>query len=270
MKPSLSIILTSGVLAFEATLRAAIPVVDAPRQAQAEVHHQQTMLVLTEVTLNQRAQLDLLNQQLLQLEQLNAVVGDPLKVTSMPGSEAVLGASTGSQISPAPGGDKIAIQASLSHLDGGHGLFAVVGASFKTLDGTEITRNESGYLPMAAIVGARSEHEATLKTVMERRQQLREGARQTLEAIGAATTLAEVQKLHAVLSAQHLELDANDRDLFFTAQKTELQDIDNRNNKERETLARNEEQAAEIRTALARMAESLQIKSQPLRLRRSR
>src|SRR5258706_198002 len=86
--------------------------------------------------------------------------------------------------------------------------------------------------PLFALTVSRTEQEATLKRVMERRQQLRDAARQTLEAIRVATTLTEVQKLQGVLAAQHLELDANDRDLFFAAQKTELQDIDNRNNKE--------------------------------------
>lgn len=271
MKTKRTLPILCVVLAFTPVARAALPVTDALRQAQAEVHHRETMLTLAEVTKNQRDQLTALNQQFTQLEKLNAVVGDPLKVTSLPGSEAVLGTSSGVAVgSTGSGGVAVTITASLAQLDGGHGIFTVIGDRFKTLDGTEVTRNESNYLPSAALIGARTDHEAVLKQVMERRQKLRDAGRQTLEAIRAASTLAEGQKLQGVLAALHLELDATDRDLFFAAQKTELQDIDNRNNKERQTTARNEEQATEIRTALARMTESLRPNTRPVSFRQNR
>lgn len=268
MKTTLPILCV--VLAFTPVARAAIPVTDALRQAQAEVHHRETMLTLAEVTKNQRDQLTALNQQFTQLEQLTAAVGDPLKVTSLPGSEAVFGTPSGATAAAGSAGVSVTITASLAQLDAGHGIFTVIGDRFKTLDGTEVTRNESNYLPSAALIGARTDHEAVLKQVMERRQKLREAGQQTLEAIRAASTLAEGQKLQGVLAALHMELDATDRDLFFAAQKTELQDIDNRNDKERQTTARNEEQATEIRTALARMTESLRPNTRPVSFRQNR
>jgi len=79
-----------------------------------------------------------------------------------------------------------------------------------------------------------------------------------------------VQMLQGILAGLHLELDATDRDLQFAAQRLQVQTVDNQNDRERQSLARQEEQATEIRLSLKRMSEALHPNTQPVSLHQTR
>jgi hypothetical protein len=249
------------LLTLTRTLASGIPVVDAAALAQRERHHAEAML-------QQRQQTGVLERQFGELRHLNNIIGDPGTVRSLPGFDVLrTPLRLGDVTDPAK---PLAAAVAATLADDGRGLFTVVGAQFKSLDGEAVKRLEQTFKPVSAMVDRRKEFEAVAQEVNQRRDQLRSAARQTIEQLRVATTIAETLKCQGVLLGLHLELDATDRDLQFAAQRLQVQAIDNDNADKRQGLARQEEQTDEIRRSLKRLVEGLRPNTKPVQLRQTK
>lgn len=255
-----AILSLSLILASWTSLTAGIPVTDVAALTQRERHHQEVML-------QQREQITVLERQLVELKHLNQTTGDPALVRSLPGLGVIKTPLRIGVVEDAA--QPLAVSVTSALADDGRGLFTVLAAQFKTLDGESVSRREQMFKPEAAVVARREQFEAVVEAVSRRREQLREAARQALEQLRGASTDAEVQKLQGVLLGLHLELDATDRDLQFAAQRLQVQAIDNDNASKRQEKARQEEQTEEIRRSLKRLTEGLRPNTKPVHLHQS-
>ena len=210
-----------------------------------------------EMVNNQYQQIMVLTNQLTQLEFLARILGDPATIRTADGLPALLTSlsSTGSNVA------RIALVAETTALEAqqysGGGLFRAVGDTFRTRDGDVLHRQDDPYKPIAAIFRAVANHDAVEQDVLTRRQHLRTAIQQTLTALLAATTDAEAQKLHGVLLGQLAELQTTDHELSFAAQRTLIQDIEARNDRQRQEAAAHEEQATEFHQTLEHLGQWL-------------
>jgi hypothetical protein len=253
-------LILTALIGFGPSLYAQIPVTDVGVIAGQATELARTM----EMIANQSQQITILTQQLDQAQFLSRVLGDPATIRSMSGIQALFAnlASTGSNEA------RIALIAQTKPLDAeqysGAGLFHVVGNTFTTLDGQVIHRDDESYKPYAAIINAVGNHDAVERDVLQRRQNLRTAMQQTLQGLQAATTEAEVAKLHGVLLGQLVELEATDHELSFASQRAMVQDIDSPNDAQRQEAAAHEEQAAEFHRSVDNLRQLLRPPTSPV------
>jgi len=155
------------------------------------------------------------------------------------------------------------------------GIYVDVSAEFPDFDGRAIPREPSIYLP---------EHEVALKVdvfkdvqidVYARREALKEAIAETSDALLAAETVAEEQKIEAVLRAQYDQLASLDSEVVLSAAEIQVKEAEaaamqNALDKaEAEARAKLVQQEAEkIRDAFKPIYESilLYVKEEPLDL----
>ncbi len=148
----------------------------------------------------------LAREQLRQFEQLVKLQGDPASFQKLPGA-----AETLAQLGP-PSGAKIGIELSVT-INGqggldykGQGYYRQIERDIPLADGTTTPRQFEDYQKFEALQQAVENYSTVKAKTQERRQALRSALRTTVEALSAAKTDAEVQKLQGVLLAQQAEL----------------------------------------------------------------
>lgn len=256
-----AILILSACFALVLPAHPQIPVTDAGVIAGQAVELARTL----EMIANQFQQITILTQQLAQAEFVSRVLGDPATIRTISGLPTLLGdlQATGSNVA------RIALVAGTTALDAqqytGGGLFRPVGEAFRTIDGELIPRQDETFKPYAAVIRAVANHDAVEQDVLARRQNLRAAIRQTLDALQAAATDAEAQKLHGVLLGQTADLEAIDRELGFASQRAIVQDIENRNDTQRQEAAAREEQAAEFQRSVDHLRQLLRPPTGPVR-----
>lgn len=126
------------------------------------------------------------------------------------------------------------------------GVFPAIENEFPDFDGGMIARAPEPYVPAQQITGKVDEFKEVQADVYERRAQLKRAIAQTSEALQAAETEAEEQKLEAILNAQYSQLAALDSEVALSAAEIQVRAA--------ETAAMDEARAeadAESRTKLA-------------------
>jgi uridine kinase len=86
--------------------------------------------------------------------------------------------------------------------------------------------------------------------VRERRTALKDQIAATTQKLQSATTASEVQKLTGVLIGLNGALAATDKELDYALSLSIVQEVENRNDTERQIKARTEEQKAEFTETL--------------------
>ncbi|MCI0539168.1 MAG: hypothetical protein L0Z50_28505 [Verrucomicrobiales bacterium] len=99
--------------------------------------------------------------------------------------------------------------------------------------------------------------------VLARRQTLKEQIAVTTERLQSATTASEVQKLTGVLIGLNGALSATDKELDQAVSLSLVQDIENRNNAEKQIQARREEQKAEMLETFGNYRATFPLNTQP-------
>jgi len=146
----------------------------------------------------------------------------------------------------------------------GSGLYVTVGSDFQTPRGQTIQRPSDLYKKYAAINGTANNYIAVAADAANRRATIKAQIAQTLEQLKSATTDAEVQKLQGVLTSLNGDLASTDNEVNQAMASALVQDIQNRNDQEKQMQALTEQQNAEFSEAVSNYTAKFQLLSQPV------
>lgn len=226
MKTTLCLVLSLATLVAQAEL----PVIDASVLAQAQ---EQVALALQQ-----------LNQLKTELERLGdpAAVGAKMAPALMQSLGLTGVGQTGFELrTSATGTAGVAYD--------GDGLYVPPGEVIVTSDGQQFERRLEPYKKFDAVTRGRAALENVMHDTEERRQQLRGQIKTTVSQLQDAKTVAEVQKLQGVLTAQNAELAAIDRERDAALGRILVQGIENQTDAARQEQARQDERIVEFRAA---------------------
>jgi hypothetical protein len=143
------------------------------------------------------------------------------------------------------------------------GIYATVGTSFQTPGGQTIQRPADQYKPFTAIINTASNYVTVADNAAQRRATIKGQIAQTTEQLQNATTDAEVQKLHGVLTSLNGDLASTDDEVNQAAASAMVQDIQNRNDQQKQIQALTEQQNAEFTEAVSNYTAKFQLLNAP-------
>ena len=143
------------------------------------------------------------------------------------------------------------------------GIYATVGVSFQTPGGQTIQRPADQYKSFAAINNAANNYVTVADNAAQRRAAIKDQIAQTTEQLQNATTDAEVQKLHGVLTSLNSDLASTDDEVNQAAASAMVQDIQNRNDQQKQIQALTEQQNAEFTEAVSNYTAKFQLFNEP-------
>ena len=144
-----------------------------------------------------------------------------------------------------------------------NGIYATAGTSFQTPGGQTIQRPADQYKPFAAIINTASNYVSVADNAAQRRATIKAQIAQTTEQLQNATTDAEVQKLHGVLTSLNGDLASTDDEVNQAAASAMVQDIQNRNDQQKQILALTEQQNAEFTEAVSNYTAKFKLLNAP-------
>jgi hypothetical protein len=143
------------------------------------------------------------------------------------------------------------------------GIYATVGTSFQTPGGRTIQRPADQFKPFAAINRTADNYVAVADDAAKRRATIKDEIAQTTEQLQNATTDAEVQKLHAVLTSLNADLASTDAEVNQAVGSALVQDIQNRNDQQKQVQALTEQQNAEFEESVSNYTAKFQLLNAP-------
>lgn len=257
-----SIAIAAGLLSVTA-VHAQWVVYDPTAHIQQILDQAQNIAKYVEMVNNQVQQINRLQSQLEQLQQYNKAFGDPSRIVSVVGVNGLV-----SDLRHTPVGQTITDLQRLADGTGtltydGNGIYEQIGVTFKTPSGREVAREAEEYKPYEAVNRTTQNYTNVTADVLKRRQALKEQIALTTEKLQSATTSSEVQKLTGVLIGLQTDLNATDKELDQALSLSLVQDIENRNNVEKQIQARREEQKAEMSETFGNYRATFQLNTQP-------
>ena len=260
MKKLITIIAVALPLAFAA--RAQWIVYDPTMNVQQIIDEAESIAKYVTMIDNQVQQINTLTSQLTEFKNYEAVFGNPGKV----GLSMVAPLDADLQ-SLEPGKN---LENLVSSADGNYaltyndsGLYATVGASFQTPGGQTIQRPADQYKLFAAINNAANNYVTVADNAAQRRATIKDQIAQTTQQLQNATTDAEVQKLHGVLTSLNADLASTDDEVNQAVASAQVQDIQNRNDQQKQIQALTEQQNAEFEESLSNYAAKFQLLNAP-------
>ncbi|HEX5400414.1 MAG TPA: hypothetical protein VFY06_15305 [Verrucomicrobiae bacterium] len=212
---------------------------------------------------NQVQQITQLGNQLQQLEQYNQAFGNPAQILNVTGVSALTSDLTRTPLGQTISAVEITSDGEAALTYDANGLYNQIGATFNTPSGNQIQRNANDYKPNEAINNATLNYSNVTANVLQRRQALKDAIASTTEALQSATTASEVQKLTGVLIGQNAALAATDKEIDQAVDVSVEQDIENRNDRQKQATAEQEEQKAEMVESFDNYRTSFQLNTQP-------
>ena len=143
------------------------------------------------------------------------------------------------------------------------GIYATVGTSFQTPGGQTIQRPADQYKPITAIINTASNYVTVADNAAQRRATIKDEIAQTTQQLQNATTDAEVQKLHGVLTSLNGDLASTDDEVNQAASSAMVQDIQNRNDQQKQIQALTEQQNAEFEESVSNYTAKFQLLNAP-------
>ena len=143
------------------------------------------------------------------------------------------------------------------------GIYATVGTSFQTPGGQTIQRPTNQYQHFSAIINTASNYVTVADNAAQRRATIKDQIAQTTQQLQNATTDAEVQKLHGVLTSLNGDLASTDDEVNQAAASAMVQDIQNRNDQQKQIQALTEQQNAEFTEAISNYTAKFQLLNAP-------
>jgi len=245
------------------TCQAQWVVYDPTVNIQQIIDEYQSLAQYVQMVDNQVQQIQQLTSQLQQLQQYNKVFGDPSQILNVTGIAALT-----SDLTQTPLGETIStVEQSANGVAAltydANGLYHQIGATFTTPSGRQVPRDVTDYKPFEAINNATANYSNVTANVLQRRQALKDAIASTTEALQSATTASEVQKLTGILIGQNSALAATDKEVDQAVAVSVEQDIENRNDAQKQAAADQEEQKAEVVEAFSNYRTNFQLNTQP-------
>ena len=260
MKKLIAIIAVALPLAFSA--RAQWIVYDPISNVQQILDEAENIAEYVDMVENQVQQIETLDNQLSEFKNYESLFGNPSQVVL-----SMVAPLNADLQSLEPGKN---LENLVSSADGNYaltyndsGLYATVGASFQTRGGQTIQRPADQYKPFAAINGTANNYVTVADNAAQRRATIKDQIAQTTKQLQNATTDAEVQKLHGVLTSLNGDLASTDDEVNQAAASAMVQDIQNRNDQQKQVLALTEQQNAEFTEAVSNYTAKFQLLNAP-------
>ena len=260
MKKLIAIIAVALTLGFSA--RAQWIVYDPAMNVQQIEDTAQDIAEYVQMIGNQVSQIQTLTSQLTEFKNYEAVFGNPSKV--LLSMVAPLDADL-QKLEPEINLENLVGNASgsfaLAYND--NGIYSTVGASFKTPGGQTIQRPADQFKPFAAINGTANNFVAVADDAVARRAAIKTEIAQTTAQLQNATTDAEVQKLHGVLTGLNGDLASTEAEVNQAVGSALVQDVQNRNDEQKQVQALTEQQNAEFEEAVSNYNAKFQLLNAP-------
>jgi hypothetical protein len=261
MKKLIAIIAVALPLAFSA--RAQWIVYDPTMNVQQILDEAESIAKYVTMINNQVQQINTLTSQLTEFKNYEAVFGNPANVVL-------------SMVAPLDSDLKslepeVNLENLVANADGNYaltyndnGIYTSVGVSFQTPGGQTVQRPTDQYKKFAAINDTANNYVAVADDAAKRRATIKDEIAQTTQQLQAATTDAQVQKLHAVLTSLNADLASTDDEVNQAATSALVQDIQNRNDQQKQVQALTEQQNAEFEESISNYTAKFQLLNQPV------
>ena len=208
-------------------------------------------------------QIQMLTQQLTEFKNYEAVFGDPKKIV-LPMVSALdadlqsleTGKNLENLVSSADGNYALTYN--------NNGIYATVGTSFQTPAGQTVQRPADQYKKFAAINETANNFVAVADNAAQRRAAIKSQIAQTTKQLQSASTDAEVQKLQGVLTGLNADLASTDDEVNQAASSALVQDIQNRNDQQKQVQALTEQQNAAFEEAVSNYTSKFPLLNQPV------
>ena len=260
MKKIIAAALIALPLAFSA--RAQWIVYDPTSNIQQILDQAENLAKYVTMIDNQVQQIDTLTSQLSEFKNYESLFGNPSQVVL-----SMVAPLNADLQSLEPGKN---LENLVSSADGNYaltyndsGLYATVGASFQTPRGQTIQRPADQYKLFAAINNAANNYVTVADNAVQRRATIKNQIAQTTQQLQNATTDAEVQKLHGVLTSLNADLASTDDEVNQAAASAQVQDIQNRNDQQKQIQALTEQQNAEFAESVSNYTAKFQLLNAP-------
>jgi hypothetical protein len=212
---------------------------------------------------NQVQQITQLSDQLQQLKNYNQAFGNPAQILNVTGVSAITSDLTQTPLGETISAVEKAANGTAALTYDANGLYHEIGATFTTPSGSSVKRNTADYKPNEAINNATANYSSVTQDVLKRRQILKDAIAQTIQSLQSASTASEVQKLTGVLLGQQAALSATDKEIDQAVDVSVEQDIENRNDQQKQATANQEQQQAEMVESLGSFRTTFQLNTQP-------
>ncbi|HSY43434.1 MAG TPA: hypothetical protein VK811_05950 [Candidatus Acidoferrum sp.] len=256
------IALTAVTLSLAFSAHAQFIVYDPTVNIEQILDEAENLAEYAEMIDNEVQQITTLGDQLSEFKNYESLFGNPSQVTlsMVPALDSDLqGLEPGQDLENlvANANGNIA----LTYNDGG--IYATVGTSFQTPGGQTIQRPADQYEQYSAVINSASNYVAVADNAEQRRETIKDEIAQTTEQLQNASSDAEVQKLHAVLTSLNGDLASTDDELNQAADSAVVQDIQNRNDQQKQIQALTEQQNAEFTEAVSNYTATFQLLDAP-------
>jgi Skp family chaperone for outer membrane proteins len=256
------IALTAVTLSLAFSAHAQFIVYDPTVNIEQILDEAENLAEYAEMIDNEVQQITTLGDQLSEFKNYENLFGNPSQVTvsTVPALDSDL-----QSLEPGQDLENLVANANgniaLTYNDGG--IYATVGTSFQTPGGQTIQRPANQYEPYSAVINSASNYVAVADNAEQRRETIKDEIAQTTEQIQNATSDAQVQKLHAVLTSLNGDLASTDDELNQAADSAVVQDIQNRNDQQKQIQALTEQQNAEFTEAVSNYTATFQLLDAP-------
>ena len=242
--------------------RAQWVVYDPTLHTQSILNTAQEIAKYIEMINNQVQQIQTLTSQLNEFKHYEDLFGDPKSVllaTVKPLTDDLRKTELGQTLTTLEG----TVNASRAMVYNAGGLFHSVGTTFTTPNGQTVARQQAPYLPIAAVQKTTDNYLSVSTDATARRVALKEQIAATTDQLKAATTDAEVQKLSGVLVGLSSALNNTDYEINQATTSAVVQDIANRNERQRQIEAKKEQQHAEFTEAVQKYGQTFRLMDAP-------
>lgn len=228
---------------MSASVQAQLIVEDPISIAQDAMNQVINLGQYVEMVGNQVNQINTMTQQLEQVTAYTQAFGDPSQITNITGAGDLVSGLRRQTL-----GKGIAeLQQAASGIDSlqnnGGGLYQSIGTI--RVDGRDVPRNSDLYRKYGAIENTTANYSQTYTEATQRSQEMRNSLAGTTNALQSASTDAEAQKLQGVIIGQAAQLEALNSQVAGAANSVLVQDVQNRNDAEKQEQAQIEADAAE-------------------------
>jgi hypothetical protein len=260
MKKLIAATLIALPLAFSA--RAQWIVYDPISNVQQILDETENIAEYVDMVENQVQQIETLDNQLSEFKNYESLFGNPSKVvlSMVPNLDSDL-----QSLEPEVNLENLVASAdgnyALTYND--NGIYATVGVNFQTPRGQTIQRPADLFKPFAAINDTANNFVTVADNAAQRRKSIKNEIAQTTEQLQNATTDAEVQKLHGVLTSLNGDLASTDDEVNQAASSAVVQDIQNRNDQQKQIQALTEQQNAEFEESVSNYTAKFQLLDAP-------
>jgi hypothetical protein len=260
MKKLIAIIAVALPLAFSA--RAQWIVYDPISNVQQILDQAENIAEYVDMVENQVSQIETLDNQLSEFKNYESLFGNPSQVvlSMVPNLDSDL-----QSLEPEVNLENLVASAdgnyALTYND--NGIYATVGVNFQTPRGQTIQRPADLFKPFAAINDTANNFVTVADNAAQRRKSIKDEIAQTTEQLQNATTDAEVQKLHGVLTSLNGDLASTDDEVNQAASSAMVQDIQNRNDQQKQIQALTEQQNAEFEESVSNYTAKFQLLDAP-------